>query len=103
MTEVDIQEIDQSSQGINMISLNPDVCSTYDHSADDFSVNMMDAADDPTTSSKLHIQYRHRKFWVMVDSGVSTSIVTEQMTKDIEAEDSNTLWSRKINPVQLKS
>ena len=39
----------------------------------------------------------------MADSGSSTSIVTEQMAKDIEARDSNTWWSRTKNPVKLKS
>ena len=86
-----------------MITLNPDIRATYDDSADDYSVNILDKTDDPTTPSKLHIQYGHSKFWVMVDSRSSTSIVTEQMPKDIEARDSNTWWSRKTTPVQLKS
>ena len=47
---------------------------------------MMDTTDDPTTPSKLHIQYDHSNFRVMVDSGSSTSLVREQMAKDIEAE-----------------
>ena len=86
-----------------MITHKPDTQSTYDDSADDYSVNMMETPDDSTTPSKLQIQYGHRKFWVMVDSGSSTSIVTEQMAKDIEARDSNTWWSRITNPVKLKS
>ena len=76
---------------------------TYDDSADEYSVDMMETPDDPTTTSKLRIQYGHSKFGVMVDSGSSTSIVTEQMAKDIEARDSNTWWSRTTNPVKLKS
>ena len=63
----------------------------------------METPDDPTTPSKLHIQYGHSKFWVMADSGSFTSIVTEQMPKDIEARDSNTWWSRTTNPVKIKS
>ena len=65
--EVDNQGIDQSSQGINMNSLKPDIHSKYDDSAYDYSVNIMVAADDPTTPSKIHIKYRHTKFWIMVD------------------------------------
>ena len=86
-----------------MISLNPDAHSIYDDSADEYSVNMMETPDDHTTLSKLHIQYGHIKFWVMVDSGSSTSIVTEQLVKVIEARDRNTCWSRTTNPVKLKS
>ena len=86
-----------------MISLNPDTHSTYDDSADDYSVNMMEKPDDPTTPSKLHFQYGHSKFGVVVDSGSSTCIVTEQMAKDIEVRDSNTWWSRTTNSVKLKS
>ena len=86
-----------------MISLNPVTHSTYDDSADEYSVNMMETPDDLTTPSKLHIQYGHSKFWVMVESGSSTSIVTEKMAKDIEATDRSTCWSRTTNPVKLKS
>ena len=103
VNKIDNQWLDQQTQGINMISLNPENQSTYDDSADEYSVNMMETPDDPTTPSKLHIQYSHSKFWVMVDSGSSTSIITEQMAKDIEARDSNTWWSRTTNPVKLKS
>ena len=95
--------MEQSSDGINMISLQAEIHSTYGNSDEDYSVNMLDTTNDPTTPSKLHVQYGHSKFWVMVDSGSSTSIVTEQMAKDIEARDSNTWWSRTTNPVQLKS
>ena len=103
INEIDNQGLDQPSQGKNMITHNPDTQSTYDDSADDYSVNMMETPDDSTTPPKLQIQYGHSKFWVMVDSGSSTSIVTEQMAKDIEARDSNTWWSRTTNPVKLKS
>ena len=95
--------MEQPSDGINMISLQAEIHSTYGNSDDDYSVNMMDTTNDPTTPPKLHVQYGHSKFWVMVDSGSSTSIVTEQMAKAIEARDSNTWWSRTTNPVQLKS
>ena len=91
--------MEQSSDGINMISLQAEIHSTYGNSDDDYSVNMMDTTNDPTTPSKLNVQYGHSKFWVMVDSGSSTSIVTEQMAKDIEARDSNTWCSRTTNPV----
>ena len=103
VNEVDNQSMEQSSDGINMISLQAEIHSTYGNSDNDYSVNMMDTSNDPTTPSKLHVQYGHSKFWVMVDSGSSTSLVTEQMAKDIEARDSNTWWSRTTNPVQLKS
>ena len=101
--EVDNQRMVQSSDWINMISLQAEIHSTYADSGDKYFVNMMDSTDNATTPSKLHIQYGHSKFWVMVNSGSSTSIVTEQMAKDIEARDGNTWWSRTTNPVKLKS
>ena len=52
-----------------MISLDPEIPSTYEVSADDYSVNVMDTEYDPTKPSKLHIQHGHSNFWVMVDSG----------------------------------
>ena len=103
VNEIENQGLEQTTQGINMIAPNLDTHSTYDDSTDDYSVNMMESPDDPTTPSKLHMQYGNSKFWVMVDSGSSTSIVTEQMAKDIEARDSNTWLSRTTNPVKLKS
>ena len=86
-----------------MITHIPDNQSTYDDSADEYTVNMVETPDDSTTPSKLHIQYGNSKLLVMVDSGSSTSIVTEQMAKDREARDSNIWWSRTTNPVKLKS
>ena len=103
VNEIENQGLEQTTQGINMIAPNLDSHSTYDDSTDDYSVNMMESPDDPTTPSKLHMQYGNSKFWVMVDSGSSTSIVTEPMAKDIEARDSNTWWSRTTNPVKSKS
>ena len=85
-----------------MISLDPEIRSTYEDSVDENSVNMMDTEDDPTTPSKLQIQYGLSKFQVKADSCGSKSLVTDQMTKDIEERDINT-WSRTINPVQRKS
>ena len=102
INEVDNQRM-ELSDGINMIYLQAENHSTYGDSGDEYSVNMMDTTDDPITPSKLHRQYGHSKFWVMVDSGRSTSLVTEQMIKDIEARDSNPWWSRTTNPVKLKS
>ena len=79
--EVSEQSIVQSLQGIKIISLHPEFRSTYEDTADDYSVNIMDTEDDPTTPSQLLIQYRHSKLWVMEDSGSSTSLVTEKMAK----------------------
>ena len=78
---IENQGLQQTTQGINMIAPNLDTHSTYDDSTDDYSVNMMESPDDPTTPSKMHMQYGNSKFWVMVDSGSSTSIVTEQMVR----------------------
>ena len=57
VNEIDNQSLDQPSQGINMITLNQDTHPMYDDSADEYSVNMMETPEDPTTPSKLHIQY----------------------------------------------
>ena len=62
VNEIDNQGLDQQTQGINMISLNPDTQSIYNDSAGEYSVNMMETPDDPTTPSKPHIQYGHSKF-----------------------------------------
>ena len=74
---------------MNMISLDPERHSTYENSVEEYTVNMMESTDDPIRASKLNIQYGHSKFWVMIDSGTSTSIVTEYIAKDIEARHSN--------------
>ena len=103
VNEIENQGHDQSTQGINMIAPKLDTQSTYDDSTEDYSVNTMESSDDPTTASNLHMQYGNNKFWVIIDSGSSTSIITEQMAKDIEARDSNTWWSRTMNPVKFKS
>ena len=103
INEVDNQRMEQLSDGIELISLQAKIHSTNGDSGDEYSLNMMDTTDEPMTPSMLHIQYGHSKFWLLVDSGSSTSIVTEQMAKDIEARDSNTWWRRTTNPVKLKS
>ena len=87
MNDVSEQGIEQSWQGFNMISLDPEVRSKYEDSADNYSVNVMDTEYDPTKPSKLHIQHGHSKFWVTVDSSSSISLVNEQMAKDTEARD----------------
>ena len=46
-----------SSDGINMISLQAEIHSTYGNSGDYYSVNMMDTTNDPPTPSKLQVQY----------------------------------------------
>ena len=86
-----------------MISLEPEIHSTYEDSADDYSVNVMDTEYDTTKTSKLHIQHGQSKFWVKVDSGSSTSLVTEQMAKDKEARDYKTCCSRATNSVELEN
>ena len=49
MNEVNNRGIKKLSQGIKMISLDPDIHSMYEDSAEDYSVNMMDIAHYPTT------------------------------------------------------
>ena len=39
----------------------------------------------------------------MVDSGSSHSLITERMAREIEVRDKNSWWSRKNNPVNLRS
>ena len=39
----------------------------------------------------------------MVDSGSSHSLITERMAREIEVRDKNSWWSRKTNPVNLRS
>ena len=68
VNEIENQGLEQTTQGINMIAPNLDTHSAYDDSTDDYSFNMMESPDDPTTPSKLHMQYGNSKFWVMVDS-----------------------------------
>ena len=49
INEVDNQRMEQSSDGVNMISLQAEIHSTYEDSADEYSVNLMDITDEPTT------------------------------------------------------
>ena len=103
VNEVDNQIIAQLSLGIKMISLDLELHPTYEEFAINYSVKMTGKTDDRSALSKLYIKSWHSKFCAVVDSGSSTSIVTEQIAKDIEARDSNNWWSRKNNLVQLQS
>ena len=60
-----------------MISLEPEIRSTFEDSADYYSVKMMDTAEYPTTPPKLLIPFGHSKFRVMVDSGSLTGNRTD--------------------------
>ena len=90
------------TENVNNISIDDEVQSQYTNSEDDYTVNMLSPEKDKTTPAKLEIQYGNSKYWVMVDSGSSASLVTERMAKEIEERDSNTWWSHTTNPVQLR-
>ena len=64
---------------------------------------MLSPKNDNSTPTKLEIQFGNSKHWVMVDSGSSSSLVTERMSGEIEIRDSNSWWSQTTNPTQLRS
>ena len=101
--EIENNNVEAITEDVNNISINNEVQSQYTNSEDDYSVNMLSPEKDKTTPAKLEIQYGNSKYWVMVDSSSSASLVTERISKEIADRDSNTWWSHTTNPVQLRS
>ena len=64
-------------------------------------VNLIYPTEVSPTPTKLHIKFASTKYWLMVDSGCSTSLVTEIMVHEDRSK--NSWWSRKINPRNLRS
>ena len=90
VNEIENNNLEAITEDVNNISIDNEVQSQYTNSEDDYSVNMLSPEKDKTTPAKLEIQYGNSKYWVMVDSGSSASLVTERMAKEIEQRDSNT-------------
>ena len=86
-----------------MVSLNNEIGSIREDSEDDYMVNLISPTQTSPTPTKLHIKFGNTKYWVMVDSGSSNSLVTERMAYEIEDRDKNSWWSRKTNPTNLRS
>ena len=103
VNEIENNNLDAITENVNNISIDNEVQSQYTNSEDDYTVNMLSPEKDKTTPAKLEIQYGNSKYWVMVDSGSSASLVMERMAKEIEERDRNTWWSHTTNPVQLRS
>ena len=103
VNEIVNNNLEAVTEDVNNISIDNEVHSQYTNSEDDYSVNMLSPEKDKTTPAKLEIQYGNSRYWVMVDSGSSASLITERMAKEIEERDSNTWWSHTTNPVQLRS
>ena len=96
-------ELENITENVNNISLENDIQSEYADSDDDYTVNMLSPTNDNSTPTKLEIQFGNSKYWVMVDSGSSCSLVTERMAGEIEIRDSNSWWSRTTNPLQSEA
>ena len=90
INEIGNNELETVTKNVNTISIEDDINSQYADSEDDYTVNMLSPDNDKSTPSKLEIQFGSSKYWVMVDSGSSANLVTEQMAKDSEVRDSNT-------------
>ena len=103
INEIQNSELENITENVNNISLENDIQSEYAESDDDYTVHMLSPINDNSTPSKLEIQFGNSKYWVTVDSGSSSSIVTERMAGEIEIRDSNSWWSRTTNPTQLRS
>ena len=90
INEIQNSELENITENGNNISLENDIQSEYADSDDDYTVNMLSPTNDNSTPTKLEIQFGNSKYWVMVDSGSSSSLVTEKMAGEIEIRDSNT-------------
>ena len=66
-------------------------------------VNLVFPTDGPTTPTQLNVKLGNNKYWVMVDSGSSNSLITERMAREIKDRDKNSWCSRKTNPTNLRS
>ena len=101
----EIEEIHntQHEDNINMVSLNNEIESIRDDSEEDYSVNLVSPTEGSTTPTKLNVTFGNNKYWVMVDSGSSNSLITERMAQEIEERDKSSWWSRKTNPTNLRS
>ena len=103
VNEIIEQDETQNEEQINMVSLNNEKGSIREDSEDDYMVNLISPTETSPTPTKLHIKFGNTKYWVMVDSGSSNSLVTERMAHEIEDRDKNSWWSRKTNPTNLRS
>ena len=103
-----INEIEERTEppyedNINIISINDEIESITHDSEEDYSVNPVSPTNGSATPTKLNVKFGNTKYWVMVESGSSHSLVTERMAREIEMRDKNSWWSRRTNPVNLRS
>ena len=89
INEIQNSELQHITENVNNISLENDIQSEYADSDDDYTVSMLSPTNDNSTPTKLEIQCGNSNCWVMVDSGSSSSLVTERMAGEIEIRDSN--------------
>ena len=97
VNEVEDLHGSQHEDNINKVSLNNEIESIAHDSDEDYMVNLV-PTDGPTTPTKLNVKLGNTKFWVMVDSGNSDSLITERVAREIEDRDKITWWSRKTIP-----
>ena len=90
INEIENSKLETVTENVNNIKIENVLQSQYADPEVDYTVNMLSPANDKSTPSKLEIQFGNSKYWVMVDSGSSASLVTERMAKEIEVRDSNT-------------
>ena len=103
INEIIEQDETQNEEQINMVSLNNEIGSIREDSEHDYMFNLISPTETSPTPTKLYIKFGNTKYWVMVDSGSSNSLVTERMAHEIEDRDKNSWWSRKTNPTNLRS
>ena len=75
----EIEEIHntQHEDNINMVSLNNEIESIRDDSEEYYCVNLVSPTEGSTTPTNLNVTFGNNKYWVMVDSGSSNSLITE--------------------------
>ena len=86
-----------------MVSLNNEIESIAHDSDEDYMVNLIAPTDGPTTPTKLNVKLGNTKFWVMVDSGSSNSLITGRVARETEDRGKNTWWSHKTIPTNLRN
>ena len=103
VNEIEELHDSQHEDNINMVSLNNEIESIAHASDEDNMLNLVFPMDGSTTPTELNVKFGNTKYWVMVDSGSSNSLITERMAREIEDRDRNSWWSRRTNPTNLGS
>ena len=103
INEIEERNESQREDNINMVSLNDEIERITHDSEEDYSVILVSPTDGPASPNKHNVKFGNTKYWVMLDSSSSNSLITERMARETELRDKNSWWSRKTNPINLRS